>query len=236
MLVKILIRLCVLLCLPISVSAQLNDLNDIHHYRYATFRLLGWDTTGTSFMTTAEMNQFVLRGIDQLPVWAFGREVTKVITLADGTEQYYLDSLASQVVSVRRTDNNNWNTLKQIAPGMFNDVFDVDSTGDEDEYKPLAYHFWGDSLWVYPIPRRVDNLRVAYYQEPTVATSDSVISLNDKYQYGVVLWAAWQATRRAMGPHSQENMAAKMEYYEWVKQMQTAIITRPRDRLKNETP
>ena len=236
MLAKILIRLLILFALPISVSAQLNELSDVHHYRYATFRLLGLDTTGTSFLTTAEMNQFVLRGIDQLPVWAFGHEATKIILLVDGTEKYFFDSLVTQVVSVRRINNKNWNSLKQIAPGMFNTAFDKDSTGDEDDYKPLAYHFWADSLWIYPIPRKGDSLRVAYYVEPVITASDSTITLNDKFQYGVVMWAAWQAQTRMYGPHAQESQAAKINYYEWVKQMQTAIITRPRDRLKNETP
>ena len=235
MLSKVLIRLSILYLLPVSVSAHLNELTDVTEYRHATFRLLGWDTTGTSFCDTLTMNQFIFRGIDQLPVWAFGTEVTKIIATVDGTKKYYLDSLASRIVSVRRINNKSWNTLKQIDPATFNDVFDVDSTGDETEYKPLGYHFWADSLWIYPVPRKVDSLRIAYYQEPTVATGDSAISLNDKYQYGVVMWAAWQALRRAMGPHSQEAVAAKTDYYEWVKQIQAAIITRPRDRLKNET-
>ncbi len=236
MLKKILIGLSVLPLLPTSVSAQVNDLSNVKQYTFFTFRLLGLDTTGTSFITTAEMNQFVFRGIDQLPVWAFGREVTKKILLVDGTENYYLDSLASQVVSVRRINNKNWNTLKQISPGMFSDAFDVDSTGDEDDYMPRAYHFWADSLWIYPIPRKGDSLRVAYYVEPTINAADSVITLSDKFQYGVILWAAWQAQVRMFGPHAQESQAAKIIYYEWVKQIQSAIITRPRDRLKNETP
>ena len=237
MLIKIFIRLAVLFLLPISVSAApggLNQLDSIRLYRVAAYTALGLDTTGTSFLPVNVVTKFILRGVDQLPVWVLGREVTKVITTVDGTEQYYLDSLASQVVSVRRTTNDSWNTLKQIEPGMFSDEFDADSTADETTYKPLAYHFWGDSLWIYPVPRNVSTLRIAYYQEPTVS-SDTVIGVKDVYQYGIVMWAIWQCIKRNLGAHSQESVAAKTDYYEWVKQMQAAIITRPRDRLKNET-
>ncbi len=235
---KILIRLLVLLILPISVSAApggLNQLDSIRLYRVATYTALGLDTTGTSFLPVNVVTKFILRGVDQLPAWVLGREVTKVIATVDGTEQYYLDSLASQVVSVRRITNKSWNVLKQLEPGIFGDVFDIDSVGDEDAYKPLGYHFWGDSLWIYPVPRKLDSLRVAYYQEPTVS-SDTVIVVKDVYQYGIVMWAVWQAIKRDLGAHSPEAVGAKTDYYEWVKQMQSAIITRPRDRLKNEIP
>lgn len=234
----ILIRLAILFLLSAPVFAApggLNQLDSIRLYRVATYTALGLDTTGTSFLPLNVVTKFILRGVDQLPVWVLGREVTKVIATVNGTEQYYLDSLGSQVVSVRRITNKSWNVLKQFEPAMFGDAFDKDSTGDEDDYKPLGYHFWGDSLWIYPVPRKLDSLRVSYYQEPTVG-SDTVIVVKDVYQYGIVMWAVWQCIKRDLGAHSQEALSAKTDYYEWVKQMQTAIITRPRDSLKNETP
>ena len=121
MLAKILFAL---LLLTGTAFGQKDGLSQANHYYIQAFRLLGFDTAGTSFLSQAEMRDFVYRAVDQMPTWVHGRELTKQDFIAGSVNVLFVDTLVAQILHVAMIDSGRIRPLKQRPFDKFDDDFD----------------------------------------------------------------------------------------------------------------
>lgn len=229
MLAKILLTL---LLLTGTAFAQKDGLTRTNHYYIQAYRILGFDTAGTSFLTQTEMREFVYRAVDQMPAWVHGRELVKQDTISGTRNTIFVDSLVAQVLHVTMLDGDTLRPLKQRPFDRFADDFNPENPSP----RFLEFGYFADTIYLYPkrSETTMDTLRILYYQQPTFAntTDTASITVARPFQMGIVLYSVYLAEVRLLRGQEQ---AAWKRFTDWVTFAQANLVRKPVNLYEGES-
>ena len=181
---KILYMLLILL-LAVTVSAA--DLDSTRKARAVAYKLLQLDTTGTTSLPTADMDQYINIGMNKVNEDLCSYRRHTFDATADGQRLYGIDSCIQIIKSFMVTNDSIWGLRFVDLDDADEMVFDVASFVNSDW--PTHYYFIGDSIGLFPSPIRDDDTLWTFYNH--TIPKDSMRLLPLMHRFGVVLYAAY---------------------------------------------
>ena len=183
-----LILILLILLIPGVLSASV-AIDSVRQARVMVYKMLNMDTTGTSNLPTAYVDQYVNMGIAQANEDLSGYQRSDSVQVANNVQMYAIDSVidikACWLVSDGELSPLTGLGIDSLDRKFFNTV---NLTEDE---KPEYYYKWGDSIGFLPEPNEADTFNVYYVH---VIPLDSMRLLPYKYRYGAILWAVYIST------------------------------------------
>ena len=198
-------KLLFILLLFVSVaSAGYLDTNI--KVRTEVFKLLALDTSGTSNLSTAIVDNFIYNAMDRVCEDVSAMERVRKIVSVVGTRHYVIDSdTGYDVINLRACLLINGDTILPLTQ------IDIDATpsvvwekvNTVGLDKPGYFYRWGDSIGFIPIPADtfVTDTFLVFYNTTVTPGITSVSSIPIDYRQGVVYWAAYlSAVRLGLDP------------------------------------
>ena len=245
MLVKRLILL-ILLCVGIALlrvevysaaNSTKDGMDSTFQYVNETFRELGLDTAGSSYLTRLDVREFVWRSVDQLPSWVYGKERVDTVHVNSGTQVFFVDTLVERIAGIWLIDEDSIRVINQRPPPFWKaDHPDGERSERADNDTYWYFYFFADSVYLYPTPVTPDSdtLRIMYYQQPVFSDTSysGAIVMPRQFQLGVVYHAVYMAEIRLQRGKWKE---AWERYQLWVQATKANVLQKPIDLFKNES-
>lgn len=177
-----------LLLVLLAVSVDGAVLDSTRQVRVAAYKLLQMDTTGTSALATADMDQWVNVAINKVNEDLSSYKRRKISTMTDGKRLYVLDSCIQVEQCFLITNDSIWALDFIDLDEADIKVFEIVSKTTDDY--PTHYYMWGDSIGFIPTPIRADSFIVFYNH---LIPNDKMSLFPHNHRLGVVLYTAYLA-------------------------------------------
>ena len=189
------------LCTPVSAADILGTFSD---YTYLLRQAFSVKVSDTFYLSDTIAHQFVRLSVVTLGPMLRGDKAVFHDTTVYHKDHYGLDTTIWGISSVQWIHDDSVKTLDRIPQSLFGKTYKplAKTAQTSVERRPYYYDHIEDTLFVFPVPiRNGDTLRiVAWRKVPSIAASDNLSGIPQKYRSPIFHFAAYLIARAKQHP------------------------------------
>jgi len=203
--------LTIVVFMVIAGSARAEILSTVAGAMYRARADLNVDTTDTEYLSNAEAGHRIKEAVSLINRLVGDNRTNTTIPMAINTYVYHLpDSSAADtlnrwwesIVSVQFVRADTIKTLLRVPRAMWYEKDHQFSKGSKGLLAhPSYYDYYDDSLYVFPVPSRVDTLTVTTTDKITSLNAiTTLISIDEVYRPAIVKYVVYETAKARQHP------------------------------------